>query len=54
MDIKELIDKLIILKRCDSAILELWTPPETEIRDTIGKEERWANESIEYLKTICK
>lgn len=54
LNIKELLDKLIILKRCDSAILELWTPPETEIRDTIGKEERWANESIEYLKTICE
>jgi 3-oxoisoapionate decarboxylase len=54
LNIKVLIDKLIILKRCDSAILEQWTPPETEIIDTIRKEERWANESIEYLKTICK
>jgi len=54
LNIKELIDKLIILKQCDTAILEQWTPPENEIRDTIGKEERWANESIEYLKTICK
>lgn len=52
LNIKELIDKLIILTRCDSTILELWTPPETEIRDTIGKEERWASESIKFLKTI--
>ena len=52
LNIKELIDKLNIFKRCDSAILELWTPPETEIWDTIGKEERWASESIKFLKTF--
>jgi sugar phosphate isomerase/epimerase len=52
LNIKELIEKLIILKRCDSAILELWTPPETALDDTIEKEEIWASESIKFLKTI--
>jgi 3-oxoisoapionate decarboxylase len=52
LNIKELIDKLIILKRCHSAILELWTPPESELEDTIEKEEIWAGESIKFLKTI--
>jgi len=38
--------------RCQSAILELWTPPEVEIESTIKKEARWAMESIEYLKSL--
>jgi sugar phosphate isomerase/epimerase len=54
LNIKELIDKLIILKRCESAILELWTPPETVIVDTLKKEEQWAQESIDYLKKKLK
>jgi len=39
---------------CQSAILELWTPPEPAITDTILKEEKWAHESIDYLKHIFK
>jgi sugar phosphate isomerase/epimerase len=35
---------------CKSAILELWTPPEPEIESTILKEEKWAQESLNYLK----
>lgn len=37
---------------CQSAILELWTPPEQAIEATIKKEAKWAEESIEYLKTV--
>jgi len=37
---------------CQSAILELWTPPEEEIEATIKKENKWADESIEYLKSV--
>lgn len=36
--------------RCRSAILELWTPPEPALGDTLEKEKRWAAQSIEYLK----
>jgi 3-oxoisoapionate decarboxylase len=39
---------------CQSAILELWTPPEPEIESTVLKEEKWAQESIEYLKSVLK
>jgi sugar phosphate isomerase/epimerase len=35
---------------CQSAILELWTPPEPEIESTVLKEEKWAQESLNYLK----
>ncbi len=54
LNIKDTVENLIKLKRCRSAILELWTPPEKKIEDTIIKEDRWANESIDYLKYIIK
>lgn len=37
---------------CQSAVLELWTPPETSIEFTVKKEQQWANESIDYLKAF--
>lgn len=36
--------------RCQSAILEQWVPPEQTLPETILKEERWAQDSIRYLK----
>lgn len=53
LNIKELIYELDAMKRCRSAILELWTPPEASAEETIKKEEKWAEESIKYLKTIA-
>jgi len=52
LNISDLIFKLNQLGRCHSAILELWTPPESDLTDTISKEEEWADRSIKYLKTI--
>lgn len=40
--------------RCRSAILELWTPPEKSIEETIIKEEKWALESVQFLKTLLQ
>jgi 3-oxoisoapionate decarboxylase len=54
LNIRQLVESLSIHNCCKSAILELWTPPETEIEETIAKEEKWAKESIEYLKTVFK
>jgi sugar phosphate isomerase/epimerase len=54
LNIPGLVSTLSETGRCQSAILELWTPPEPEIEDTILKEERWASESINYLKHIFK
>jgi sugar phosphate isomerase/epimerase len=54
LNIKDIVESLNKFKRCRSAILELWTPPEKEIEDTIIKEDRWAQESIEYLKNVIK
>lgn len=50
LPIAELISK--VSPRCQSAILEQWTPPEPTIQETILKERKWAEESISFLKTI--
>jgi sugar phosphate isomerase/epimerase len=52
LNIKDTIESLKKFNRCRSAILELWTPPEADLSDTIDKEERWARDSIKYLKEL--
>ena len=36
--------------RCQSAVLELWPPPEADPEATLEKEARWVEESVGYLK----
>lgn len=36
--------------RDPSAILELWTPPESNIAATIEKEHNWAGQSVQFLR----
>jgi sugar phosphate isomerase/epimerase len=50
LPLAELISK--VSSRCQSAILEQWTPPESTIEETIRKEKEWAKESISFLKTV--
>jgi sugar phosphate isomerase/epimerase len=46
----EWLKKEVELKgNCESAILELWTPPETTLEETIAKENQWVEESINFL-----
>jgi len=52
LNISDVVKKLNETGRCNSAILELWTPPETNIDATIKKEEAWAKESVDYLRKI--
>jgi sugar phosphate isomerase/epimerase len=47
-----LLGELSQLGRDCNAILELWTPPEPVLEETIAKERRWAEESIAYLRTL--
>ena len=54
LNIPGLVSTLSERGGCQSAILELWTPPEPSIEDTMLKEERWASESINYLKHIFR
>jgi sugar phosphate isomerase/epimerase len=52
LNIPDLIRRISQTGLCRSAILELWTPPEQVIEATIKKEAKWADESIEYLKSV--
>jgi sugar phosphate isomerase/epimerase len=38
--------------RCQSAILELWTPPADTVEETVAREAAWADESLLYLKPL--
>ena len=51
VDVPRVLKRLDTFERCDTAILELWTPPEERLEDTIAKEAAWAGQSIEYLRT---
>jgi sugar phosphate isomerase/epimerase len=50
LDIPAVLTLLERYDRVDTGVIELWTPPEALIEDTIVKETRWAAESIEYLR----
>lgn len=54
LPIEEIVGMLESYQRCESAILELWTPPEKTINETIAKEDKWAVESINYLFKVIK
>jgi len=47
-----LLEKLREYHRCESAVIEQWVTPESTLEETIRKEEKWANESIEYIKQL--
>ena len=40
----------ILTDKCRTAILELWTPPEDIIEETVKKAASWADQSIKYLR----
>ncbi len=52
LPVEWMLEKLEPYGRCESAILELWTPPEPEVAATIAKEDDWAIESVEYLRGL--
>ena len=52
LDVPGLLKALAPFQRCESAVLELWTPPEAALEQTIAKEESWAAQSLEYLKPL--
>ncbi len=54
LDLPRLLKQLASARRCETAILELWTPPEPRLEDTIAKEAAWAAQSINYLKPFFK
>jgi len=52
LDVPRLLDRLVPFQRCRTAVLELWTPPETDLSRTVVKEAGWAARSLEYLKPL--
>jgi 3-oxoisoapionate decarboxylase len=52
LNLPRIIERLQPYGRCTSGILELWTPPAENLRETIQLEEVWARASISYLKQI--
>jgi sugar phosphate isomerase/epimerase len=52
LNLPRIIEKLRPYDRCNSGILELWTPPAENLRETIQLEEVWARASISYMKQI--
>ena len=52
VDVPALLAQLAPFQRCHTAILELWTPPEPELADTIAKEAAWTAQSLEFLRPL--
>jgi len=52
LDLPWLLNSLAARGRNFSAILELWTPPEPELEQTIDKEQRWVEESVRFLAPL--
>jgi len=52
LDIPFLMNELDRLSKCKTAILELWTPFEETLEETIDRENRWAVESMNYLNQL--
>lgn len=52
LDTPWLLRRLAGYGRDPNAILELWTPPESTISETLGKEDAWAEQSITYLRGL--
>lgn len=52
LDVPRLLEQLAPFSRCATAVLELWTPPEPRLDDTIAKEAAWAVQSLKFLKPL--
>jgi hypothetical protein len=46
------LEEITKFNRCQSAVLEQWVPYQENLSATIALEKKWAEESIQYLKTI--
>jgi 3-oxoisoapionate decarboxylase len=52
LDVPWVLEQLRSHGRDPNAILELWTPPQPTLAETIAKEAEWASTSITYLRFI--
>jgi sugar phosphate isomerase/epimerase len=55
LPLREVLESVARLGRCQSAIVETWPPPETEISATLAKEIDWAIRSVRaLLRRTCR
>lgn len=52
LDVPWLLDLLKTEGARCNAILELWPPEQSTLAETVALEQRWARQSIEYLRTL--
>ncbi|HVK59788.1 MAG TPA: sugar phosphate isomerase/epimerase family protein, partial [Candidatus Kapabacteria bacterium] len=52
LNVGGLLEQLSQVGRCKTAVLELWTPPEVRLEETIAKEAAWAGQSMAFLKSF--
>ena len=52
-NVKKILDVVSVRAQQDfSTIIEFWMPADREIQYLLEEEERWAEQSIAYLKTL--
>jgi 3-oxoisoapionate decarboxylase len=54
LDVPLLLKQLAPFPRCQTAVLELWTPPEAQLEATIAREASWAVQSLNFLKPLFR
>lgn len=54
LDIPAVLDRLRQAERDVNVIVELWTPPEPTLAETVAKQARWAEESVAYLRPLVE
>jgi sugar phosphate isomerase/epimerase len=52
LDVPWLLGEVRNHGRCQSAILELWTPPADTVEETLAREAGWAEESLRFLRPL--
>lgn len=52
LDVPALLGQLTSFGRCETAVLELWTPPETTLQATLAKEVLWGAQSVRFLRSF--
>jgi sugar phosphate isomerase/epimerase len=52
LDIFWILETLKQFGHDPNVVLEIWTPPETSLEDTIKKEKEWVDQSIKYLRGL--
>lgn len=52
LDVPWLLGEIRRHGRCQSAILELWTPPTDTVEETLAREAAWAEKSLRFLKPL--